>query len=71
MSDSQTPKFPPNPDTKGPYIVWQDWGYDGWSPTSYNTLKDALSASRMTSRFVLTKVVDVDVVEAAPTGPTT
>ena len=27
---------------KGPYIVWKDYGYDGWKPESYDTLEEAV-----------------------------
>ena len=26
----------------GPYIKWEDYGSDGWKPTSYATLEDAV-----------------------------
>ena len=48
-------------ETKGPIIVWQDYGYEGWHPTSYPTLKDALVAQKYND-FVVTSLVDFDVV---------
>jgi hypothetical protein len=52
-----------DPATNGPFIVWQDYGYEGWAPTSYATLKEALEAHRYQSEFVITKRVEFDVVE--------
>jgi len=49
----------------GPYIVWVDNGaYEGWSPTSFVSLKEAvLFNETYGSPFVITKVVDVEVSE--------
>lgn len=47
---------------KGPYIVWQNYGTDGWSPTEFSTLKEALMATKYVS-FVVTKLVEFDVIE--------
>lgn len=51
-------------DALGPFIVWQDSGVEGWGPTSYDTIKEALLAPKYASRWVLTKTVDFEVVEA-------
>ena len=48
-------------DIKGPIIVWQDYGYEGWQPKSYPTLKDALVAQKY-QEFVVTNLVEFDVV---------
>lgn len=29
-------------DVLGPYIVWVDYGYEGWSPTSFATKQEVL-----------------------------
>lgn len=50
-------------DAKGPYVVWTNCGYDGWNPKSYKTLKEALKGERYSSAFVVTKVVEFEVVE--------
>lgn len=47
----------------GPYILWLDYGCEGWKPESFPTLKQALSANRYSSNFVVTKLLDFDVVE--------
>jgi len=53
-----------NNDTAGPYIVWENHGYDGWHPKSFKTLKEALvSGERYSSQWVLTKSVSFDVQE--------
>jgi hypothetical protein len=53
-----------NYNSDGPYILWVDGGYEGWSPRSYPTLTEALSDWRDGSKFVITKVVKYEVVEA-------
>lgn len=47
----------------GPYIVWENYGYAGWQPKSYSTLKEALTAQRYNSEFVITRLSDFEVVE--------
>jgi hypothetical protein len=32
----------PEDETAGPFIVWSDMGYDGWHPTSYKTIEEAV-----------------------------
>jgi hypothetical protein len=44
--------------TDGPYILWLDYGVDGWSPKSFPTLKDALIADRRDHDWVITKRLD-------------
>lgn len=56
-------------DNKGPFIVWTDYGCEGWHPTSYATLKEAVSAPRYNSRVTITRLVEFDVSEKdAPTA---
>jgi hypothetical protein len=43
---------------EGPFIVWEYYGYEGWHPTSYPTLEQALSAPRDQSEYAVTKVLD-------------
>ena len=43
--------------TAGPYIVWTNYGCDGWRPESYPDLISALLAERYNSEFVITKKV--------------
>lgn len=47
----------PNDNIKGPYILWENNGCDGWSPRSFATLVEALTAPRYSSDFELTKKV--------------
>lgn len=49
--------------TDGPYIVWLDFGYDGWSPESYATLKEALEAPRYDSDYVITRKCEYEISE--------
>ena len=50
-------------DTQGPIILWLDYGYEGWKPTSFATVKDALLADRYGSKFVITRVIEFEVEE--------
>ncbi len=48
-------------DTDGPYIVWTDYGVEGWKPTSYEDLADALTAPSYSSQWCITKIVKLEV----------
>lgn len=48
-------------DTSGPFIIWEDYGYEGWQPKSYQSLTEALMAQRYSSTFVVTEKIDIDV----------
>lgn len=50
-------------DVEGPFIVWENYGYEGWQPKSYPTLTEALTTPRYNSEFVITKPIKVDVSE--------
>lgn len=50
-------------DTLGPYIVWENYGCEGWQPKSYPTLKEAIAAHKYQSEFVVTKAVVWEVTE--------
>ena len=47
----------------GPYIVWENYGCEGWQPKSYATLKEALCAQRYQSDWVITKTCEFDVTD--------
>ena len=47
-----------------PFIVWVDYGSEGWSPTGYDTLKDAITDTKYTSRWIVTKRVEWEPVAA-------
>ncbi len=54
----------PSPeDTKGPFIVWENYGYEGWQPKSYNTLKEAVIALRFNSEWIVTRLISYEVTE--------
>lgn len=53
--------------TRGPFIVWENYGYEGWHPKSYNTLAEALQAQRYNQEWVITKPVQYAVNEIADT----
>jgi len=48
------------------YIVWINYGYEGWSPTEFQTLKGAVdyaSKNNYGSEFKITKQVEYDIGE--------
>lgn len=47
----------------GPVVVWLDYGCEGWRPSSYDTVKEALLGERYGNRFVVTRVVKFEVKE--------
>lgn len=49
-----------------PVTVWTDYGTEGWHPTEFPTLKEALlSRDRHSSPFRITRNVDFEPVEKA------
>jgi hypothetical protein len=44
-------------DIKGPYIVWLDYGYEGWKPESYPDLASALTSPKYGNDWEITKKV--------------
>ncbi len=52
-------------DTKGPFILWLDYGYDGWQPKSFATIRAALESEKYGTGFVITKAVEYQIVECA------
>jgi hypothetical protein len=48
----------------GPYIVWTDYGCEGWQPESYSTLKEAMAAPRYGGEnTIITKSAKYEIVE--------
>ena len=50
-------------DARGPIIVWRDYGFDGWSPRSHDSLEEALSDVLHDDRqcvFVVTRSIDIN-----------
>lgn len=43
--------------------MWVNNGYEGWSPRSYGTLKEAILGERYNNDFVITKIVDFETKE--------
>ena len=50
------------PDENGPYVVWIDYGYEGWRPISYDTIEEAV-AHKDNYTIIITKVVKYEVKE--------
>jgi len=54
----------------GPYILWVDYGMEGWKPRSFDNPEEAITAilyGEFCNRVVLTKLVEVAAKE--PTTP--
>lgn len=41
-------------EVKKKYILWIDYGYEGWKPTGFDTLKEALEHEKYTSNWIIT-----------------
>jgi hypothetical protein len=50
-------------DIAGPIILWVDNGCEGWSPSSFPTIKAALEMPRYTSNFKITRAIEYDAIE--------
>jgi len=50
-------------DIKGPYIVWENNGCEGWQPTSFRTVLQALEKQKYSSEWVITKAISYEVKE--------
>ncbi len=46
----------------GPYILWVDYGYEGWKPRSFNSINEALKADKF-NEWIITKRVDFEAKE--------
>jgi hypothetical protein len=52
---------------KGPYTLWQDYGYDGWGFEDYESLDEAVRAPKYASVWVISRPVDWGANEKPPT----
>jgi hypothetical protein len=52
-------------DTAGPIIVWTDFGYEGWQPESFPSLRVAIIAG-IPFNSVVTATVDVTATHDGP-----
>jgi len=51
---------------KRKYILWLDYGHEGWSPTGFNSLTDAIEAPKYGQQFVITSgKIDYKVIESS------
>lgn len=46
----------------GPFIIWQNYGYEGWKPHSFNSIEEALK-SELYNEWIITKRIDFKAVE--------
>jgi len=54
-------------DTSGPYILWTDYGCEGWQPSSFDTAEEAVREiliGGFGNPVVLTKLVNLEAKEA-------
>lgn len=54
-----------NPELENEYILWRDYGSDGWQPTGFKTLKEALESEKHYSNWIITKKVNYEIKELA------
>lgn len=52
-----------NRDIAGPVIRWQNYGYEGWKPSSFPTIETALRAEHYGNDFIITRVANYRIVE--------
>jgi hypothetical protein len=50
-------------DAKGPYVVWINNGCEGWQPTSFSSLYEALNSHKYSVEWVITKIVKYEIKE--------
>lgn len=50
----------------GPFIVWEDYGCEGWQPKSYATLLEAVNAHSYQPTTIVTRTVKYEVTEVQP-----
>ena len=48
---------------KGPYIVWENNYCEGWQPTSFNTILEALEKQKYSIEWLITKTISYEVKE--------
>lgn len=48
---------------EGPYIVWENNGYEGWKPISFHSIDAALIYHKNNSEWIITKNVAWEVKE--------
>ncbi len=41
------------------YIVWTDYGYEGWRPTGYDSIEDAVRHESYGSETIITTKVNI------------
>lgn len=51
----------------GPIVVWSDYGHEGWSPRSYQTVLDAIAAG-FTYGSIITQRIELAAVVSEPTA---
>jgi len=51
-------------DIKGPFIVWENYGYEGWQPKSFRTVLEALEKQKFNSEWIITKTISYEVKES-------
>lgn len=50
--------------TEGPIILWVNYGYEGWKPESFPSVRAALEAQKYQSEYIITRQVTYEVKEA-------
>lgn len=52
-----------NKDLSKQYILWIYYGSDGWTPTGFDTIKEALDETKYGNIWKITKNIDYKVTE--------
>jgi hypothetical protein len=48
---------------EGPYIMWIDYGLEGWSPQSFQTLREAVCVRPIGGDCVITHIIEREVIQ--------
>ena len=48
---------------QGPYTLWLDYGYEGWKPTDFATLRAALEADKYSSNWHISRPATYSIIE--------
>lgn len=52
-----------NYDAHGTYVIWIDYGVEGWKPHSFDTVREALEFNKNSDNWILMKRVKYDAIE--------
>ncbi len=47
----------------GPIVLWVNYGYEGWQPKSFASIREALEEDKGYCEWVITRLVMYEVIE--------